>query len=72
MYSITSNTEQLVLTSILIMLTVFMFSGSGFSLFPEDFYMPDIENGESTCSSMYHCFLTVLALVSSPTPISLN
>lgn len=46
----------------MIFLTILIFTEFGFLYFPEDFYMFDVENGESTCSSMLHCFLTILAL----------
>ena len=41
----------------------FIFAEVGFFEIPSDFYMESIyPNGESTCSTVSHCFLTVFSL----------
>ena len=61
--AITKNANQLILTCILQTMITFIFAEIGFFEVQSDFYMGSIyPGGESTCSTVSHCFLTVFSL----------
>ena len=58
--------DQLLITALLVVIMIYIFSVFGFS-FLQDFYYDELPNnlvpskkGESGCQSMFHCFLTTL------------
>lgn len=65
--SILLNYDTLILTGILLLVMVYMFSVIGFYVLGQDFFMRKISQGqigENVCNTVFQCFLTNLNFVS--------
>lgn len=61
--SVTSKWEQLLLTGILGMVIAFIYTLFGYYFLIDSFWNDDFgENGENQCTSVFHCFLTIVSL----------
>ena len=64
--SITLNYDTLILTGILLLVMVYLFSVIGFYVIGQDFFMKRISQsqiGENVCNTVFQCFLTNLNFV---------
>lgn len=61
--AVTQNIRQVIFATFFGLLVINIYVFSAFNFWQPDFYMDDVGlDGESTCSSMVHCFLTVFSL----------
>ena len=58
--SLTSNKKQLLLTMFLLGLVAYSYSVFAYIFLNEDFFMSSL--GENICSSIFHCFLSIISL----------
>lgn len=59
----TKNGSQIVLTSVLLTIVIFIYSVFAYLYLLDTFWHPDFDGGENQCTSVRHCFFTVFSLV---------
>jgi len=61
--AVTQNIRQVIFATFFGLLVINIYVFSAFSFWQPDFFMDNVgPNGEQTCSTMIHCFLTVFSL----------
>ena len=61
--AVTTNGKQILLTAVLLTIVVFMYSLFAYEFILDTFWNDKFDGGENQCTSVRHCFFTIISLV---------
>lgn len=61
--AVTTNSQQILLTAALLIIVIFIFSLFAYEFVLDTFWNDAFDGGENQCTSVRHCFFTIVSLV---------